>query len=48
MQAMIEYDLSRYWSLSSGWRHLDFDFENEGFVFDASMEGPIIGADYRF
>lgn len=45
---VIEYDLSRRWSLSAGWRHLSIDYENDGFVFDASMDGPILGAVYRF
>ncbi|MGZ8998890.1 MAG: hypothetical protein ACXW2T_08550, partial [Allosphingosinicella sp.] len=48
MQAMVEHDLSRRWSLYGGWRHLDIDYENEGFVFDAALDGPIIGAVYRF
>jgi hypothetical protein len=48
LQAMIDYELSRRWSLSGGWRHLDIDFDNNGFVFDAALDGPIIRAVYRF
>ena len=44
----IQYDLSSRRSLSAGWRHLDIDYDHNGFVFDASMDGPIIGAVYRF
>lgn len=45
---LIQYDLSPRWSLSGGWRHLKIDFEDNGFVFDAAMDGPILGAVYRF
>jgi hypothetical protein len=45
---LVEYDLSRSWSLSGGWRHLSIDFDDNGFVFDARMDGPILGAVYRF
>ena len=44
----IDYDISNRWSLSAGWRHLSIDFEDDGFVFDAAMDGPILGAVYRF
>lgn len=45
---LVQYDLSRSWTLTAGWRHLDIDYENNGFVFDAAMDGPIIGVVYRF
>ena len=45
---LIEYDLSSRWSLTGGWRHLDIDYDHDGFVFDASMSGPILGAVYHF
>ena len=48
LSGVVKYDLSRRWSLTGGWRHLDTDFEDNGFVFDAAMDGPIIGALYRF
>jgi hypothetical protein len=38
---------SQPWSwltLRAGYRHLDVDYDNRGFVFDAAMSGPIIGA----
>ena len=44
----VEYDVSSRWSLSAGWRHLDIDYDHKGFVFDAAMDGPILGAVYRF
>ncbi len=48
LQGRVEYDLSSRWSLSAGWRHLDIDYHHNGFMFDAAMDGPIIGAAYRF
>jgi hypothetical protein len=48
LQAMVEYQLSNRWSLTAGWRHLDIDYHHNGFVFDAAMDGPILGAVYRF
>ena len=44
----VQYDLGRHWSLTAGWRHLDIDYDDDGFVFDAVMDGPIVGAIYRF
>jgi hypothetical protein len=44
----VQYDLSDRWSLSAGWRHLDTDYEHDGFVLDASIDGPVLGATYRF
>jgi hypothetical protein len=34
--------------LRAGYRHLDVDYRNSGFEFDASMTGPVIGAALRF
>jgi len=44
----VEYDVSSRWTLSAGWRHLDIDYDHQGFVFDAAMDGPILGAVYQF
>ena len=44
----VQYDLSSRWSLTAGWRHLKIDYDHEGFVFDAAMDGPVLGAVYRF
>jgi hypothetical protein len=29
-------------------RHLHIEYHNKRFVFDAAMDGPILGAAYRF
>ena len=44
----VQYDVSSRWSLSAGWRHLDINYDHKGFVFDAAMDGPILGAVYKF
>jgi opacity protein-like surface antigen len=44
----VEYDVSSRWTLSAGWRHLDIDYDHQGFVFDAAMDGPVLGAVYQF
>lgn len=48
LMGVAKYELSRRWSMSGGWRHLDIDYHKNGFVFDAAMDGPILGATYRF
>ena len=48
LRGEVQYDLSRRWSLTAGWRHLDIDYDDDGFVFDAAMDGPVLGAVYRF
>ena len=45
---VAEYDLSSRWALYGGWRHFDVDYDHQGFVFDAALDGPILGATYRF
>jgi hypothetical protein len=48
LQATIDYRISRDWTLSGGWRHLDIDYRNDGFVFDAGLDGPLLSGTYRF
>ena len=48
LRADVQYDLSSHWSLTGGWRHLDIDYSENGYVFDAAMSGPILAAVYRF
>lgn len=31
-----------------GYRHLSVDYENDGFVWDVEMSGPILGVTFRF
>jgi hypothetical protein len=34
--------------LLAGWRHLKDDFDDEGFVYDIAMDGPMLGATFSF
>ncbi|MGF1562991.1 MAG: hypothetical protein ACFB3T_12525 [Geminicoccaceae bacterium] len=35
-------------ALAIGWRHLQVDYDNDGFVFDATQSGPLVGLAFRF
>ena len=34
--------------LLAGWRHLKDDFDDDGFVYDVTMAGPMLGASFSF
>jgi hypothetical protein len=42
--AFLSYALGEHWQLAAGWRSLDIERE----ITDVRMEGPLIGATYRF
>jgi hypothetical protein len=46
--AVFDYRFGETTSLTFGYRHLDFDYEDDDFSFDAYMTGPIVGASFRF
>jgi opacity protein-like surface antigen len=46
--AGVGYDLSDRFSVAFGYRHLDVDFEDDGFTFDVATSGPALGASIRF
>lgn len=48
VQGAVQYRLGDGWWLSGGWRHYAVDFEDDGFLYDVSMSGPILGISYRF
>ncbi len=48
LQATVEYALGKNWTMSGGWRHMDTDYDNNGFVFDMALDGPIMMFSYRF
>jgi hypothetical protein len=35
-------------SVSAGYKILAVDYENDGFLFDATLSGPVLGATWRF
>jgi len=44
----LGYRFNDWFSARAGYRHLDVDYENDGFVWDVEMSGPIVGATFRF
>jgi hypothetical protein len=45
---LVNYRASPRWTVSGGWRHLAIDHHDNDFLFDVAMDGPILGASYRF
>lgn len=42
------YKFNDWLSANMGYRYLDIQHQNGGFVFDVTMQGPLIGATLRF
>jgi hypothetical protein len=42
------YVVSRHLSLSAGYKVLSVDYRSDGYVFDATLKGPVVGATWRF
>jgi hypothetical protein len=45
---LVNYRASPRWTMSGGWRHLAVDHHDGDFRFDVDLDGPIVGASYRF
>jgi hypothetical protein len=48
LYALAEHPLSRHWSANLGWRRMRIDYADDPFVFDVTLDGPVVGAAYRF
>jgi hypothetical protein len=46
--AVFDYRFGETTSVTFGYRHLDWDFDDDDFGYDAYMSGPVIGASFRF
>jgi hypothetical protein len=44
----FNYVFSDNWSASVGYKHMSVDYDDDGYVFDVDMSGPVIGVTYRF
>jgi opacity protein-like surface antigen len=44
----VQYDLSDRWRLLAGWRHFNAKQSKNNFDVDIKLDGPILGATYRF
>jgi opacity protein-like surface antigen len=48
VQGTLEYRYNDSITLEVGYRYLAVDYDVDGFVFDVAMQGPILGAKFRF
>ncbi|MCO5065920.1 MAG: hypothetical protein M9924_16095 [Rhizobiaceae bacterium] len=44
----VNYTFTDHLSLSAGYKVLDVDYDDDGYVFDTRMSGPVLGMTYRF
>ena len=43
----LEYRFDAKWSFILGYRAISYDYEDDGFIFDVTMHGPVIGLGIR-
>ena len=48
VQGTLQYTYNDWVTLEAGYRYLAVDYDDDGFVWDVSMQGPIIGVKFRF
>lgn len=46
--AQVRYEFKPGRSVALGYRHEDYDYERDGFVYDATIRGPTIGFRFEF
>lgn len=44
----LGYQWGKMFSTTIGYRYLDVDFEKDGFLYDISQSGPVLGLSWRF
>jgi hypothetical protein len=48
VEGTVAYSLARRWKAFGGWRYLYTNYAHNGFVFNTSLTGPVLGAAYSF
>jgi hypothetical protein len=48
IRSSLNYQVNDWLRARAGYRHLEVDYENDGFVWDVDLSGPIIGATITF
>ncbi|MCB2226032.1 MAG: hypothetical protein KQH53_05080 [Desulfarculaceae bacterium] len=48
LNANLGYQLTETFALTFGYRYLYVDYENDGFKYDVTQQGPILGFSWRF
>jgi hypothetical protein len=46
--ATVNYQMNDRFSLRTGYRVLSVDYEDEGYLYDMTMRGPVLGVSMRF
>lgn len=46
--ASVGFDINRYLGLTLGWRILGVDYSNQGFVYDITQSGMLLGLNLRY
>jgi len=44
----LQYQVDDSLTLEAGYRYLAVDYDDDGFLFDVALQGPIIGGSIRF
>ena len=44
----FNYVFNDTWSGSLGYKYLSVDYDDDGYVFDVDLSGPVLGVTYRF
>ena len=44
----FNYVFNDTWSASLGYKYLSVDYDDDGYVFDVDLSGPVLGVTYRF
>jgi hypothetical protein len=45
---LVQYQVRDWIALEAGYRYLAVNYDKDGFLFDGSIRGPIVGASVRF
>lgn len=45
---LLQYQVRNWIALEAGYRYLAVNYDKNGFLFDGSLRGPIVGASFRF
>jgi len=48
LNANLGYRWGEMFSTTIGYRYLDVDYENDGFLYDVAQQGPTLGMSWRF
>jgi hypothetical protein len=47
-QGHLGYRWTKTFSTTIGYRYLEVDYENDGFLYDVAQQGPVLGLSWRF